>query len=335
MRLILTPANSISVKMQAMRLHLLVLVLGAAVLAHAETLLVLNKEGSLAIVDAASRKVLGSVRTGEQPHEAEASEDGTLAYVSNYGGPGAGGNTLSVIDIAARKEIHRVDLGPLHRPHGLWPVGGKVYFTAESNKVIGRYDPKTNQVDWVLGTGQNGTHMVLVTPDEKLMFTANIASNSITMIEAAGVQNWNETVIPVGKGPEGFDLSPDGKQIWAANSQDGSVSVIDVATKKVVQTFGVQTKRSNRLKFTPDGRLVLISDLAAGDLLVLQRDTKKELKRLRLGASPAGILVEPSSARAYVAVTGDNNVAVIDLKTLELEARIQTGNGPDGMAWVK
>ena len=45
--------------------------------------------------------------------------------------------------------------------------------------------------------------------------------------------------------------------------------------------------------------------------------------------------VEPSSARAYVAVTGDNNVAVIDLKTFELEARIQTGNGPDGMAWVK
>ena len=318
-----------------MRFQLLALVLGAAVMAPAEKLLVLNKEGSLAIVDPATRKVLGTVRTGEQPHEAEASEDGKLAYVSNYGGPGAGGNTLSIIDIAGRKEIHRVDLGPLRRPHGLWAAGGKVYFTAESNKVIGRYDPNANHVDWLLGTGQNGTHMVLVTPDEKLMFTANIASNSMTIIEAAGVQNWNETVVPVGKGPEGFDLSPDGKQIWAANSQDGSISIIDVASKKVVNTFGVQTKRSNRLKFTPDGRLVLISDLTAGDLLVLDHSTKKELKRLHLGSAPAGILVEPSSARAYVAVTGDNNVAVIDLKTLELEARIQTGNGPDGMAWIK
>jgi hypothetical protein len=36
-----------------------------------------------------------------------------------------------------------------------------------------------------------------------------------------------------------------------------------------------------------------------------------------------------------VAVTGDNNVAVIDLKTLELVDRISTGIGPDGMAWVK
>jgi YVTN family beta-propeller protein len=297
---------------------------------NAQTLLVLNKEGSLAIVDPASRKVLGKVPTGEQPHEVEASEDGKLAFTSNYGG-----KTISVIDIAARKELHRFDLGSMTRPHGLWFTGGKLYFTAEPNKVIGRYDPAANVVDWVLGTGQNGTHMVHVTPGAAQIFTANIGSDSITIIEPAGVGNWNETVIPVGKGPEGFDISPDGKQLWAANSRDGSVSVIDIATKKVVHTFGVQTKRSNRLKFTPEGRLVLISDLEAGDLLVLDHNTRKELKRMNLGHQPAGILVEPGGARAYVAVTGDNNVAVIDLKSLELQGRIQTGTGPDGMAWVK
>jgi len=111
-------------------------------------------------------------------------------------------------------------------------------------------------------------------------------------------------VVPVGKGPEGFDLSPDGKQIWAANSRDGSVSIVDLYTKKVIHTFSVQTKRSNRLKFTPDGRLVLISDLDSGDLVVLERATRKELKRVKLGSQPAGILIEPDSARAYVAVTG-------------------------------
>src|SRR5262249_7722804 len=100
-------------------------------------------------------------------------------------------------------------------------------------------------------------------------------------------------------------------------------------------TFQVQTKRSNRLKFTPDGRLVLISDLTAGELLVLERASRKDVKRIKLGSSPAGILVQPDSSRAYVAVTGDDNVAVIDLRTLDLEARIQTGKGPDGMAWVR
>ena len=307
-----------------------------AALAPAQTLLVLNKEGSLAIVDPNARKVLATVRTGDQPHEVAASDDGKLAFVSNYGGGGAGaGKTLSVIDIPCRKEIHRVDLTPLSRPHGLWAVNGKCYFTAEANKVIGRYDPATNQIDTIIGTGQNTTHMVEGLPDESRIFTSNIGSGTITIIDRAGVGNWNETVVPVGKGPEGFDLSPDGRQLWAANSQDGTVSVVDLPTKTVINTFRVQTKRSNRLKFSPDGRLVLISDLEVGELLVLERGTRRELKRMKLGRQPAGILITPDSARAYVAVTGDNNVAVIDLKTLELTDRLQTGTGPDGMAWIR
>jgi YVTN family beta-propeller protein len=314
-----------------MKLASLIALIAAAGLAPAQTLLVLNKEGTLAIVDPASKKVLGTVRTGEQPHEVEASADGKLAFVTNYGG----GNSLSVIDIPGRKELHRVDLTPLSRPHGVSVVGNKAYFTAEANKVIGRYDPAANKVDWVLGTGQNSTHMVLALPDESKIFTSNIGSDSITIIERAGVGNWNETVVPVGQGPEGFDLSPDGKQLWAANSRDGSVSIIDLATKKVVNTFNVQTKRSNRLKFTPDGRLVLISDLEAGELIVLERATRKNVKRIKLGKQLAGILVTPDSSRAYCAVTGDDNVAVIDLKSLELVDRLKTGVGPDGMAWIK
>jgi YVTN family beta-propeller protein len=316
-----------------MKSALLLLVIAAG-LAPAQTLLVLNKEGSLAVVDPNAKKVLATVPTGEQPHEVAATADGRIACVTNYGGGASGGKTLSIIDIPGRKELHRVDLTPLGRPHGVWAVGGKCYFTAEANKVIGRYDPAANHVDFLLGTGQNTTHMVLPLPDESKIFTSNIGSDSITIIERTGANNWNNTDVPVGKGPEGFDLSPDGKQIWAANSRDGSVSVIDVATKSVVQTFRVQTKRSNRLKFSPDGRLVLISDLDAGELLVLERATKKELKRVKLGRQPAGILITPDSARAYVAVTGDDNVAVIDLKTLELADRLKTGVGPDGMAWI-
>jgi YVTN family beta-propeller protein len=314
-----------------MKLALIALGLAAG-LASAETLLVLNKEGTLAIVDPASKKVLGTVRTGDQPHEVVVTADGKTAVASNYG-TGAGGNSLSVIDLGGRKET-RVDLAPMSRPHGLWTVGNKVYFTAEANQLIGRYDPATNKVDLVLGTGQTGTHMVLALPDESKIFTANIGGNSMSIIERAGVGNWRQTVVPVGQGPEGFDLSPDGKQLWAANSRDGNISVIDVATKKVLSTFDIRTKRSNRLKFTPDGRLVLVSDLDTGELVVIEHATRKDLKRIKIGAGLAGILITPDSSRAYCAATGDNNVGVIDLKTLELVDRLRTGNGPDGMAWI-
>jgi YVTN family beta-propeller protein len=317
-----------------MKLASIIALTAAAALAPAQTLLVLNKEGTLAIVDPGSKKILGTVRVGDQPHEVDVSADGKLAFVTNYG-TGPNGNTLSVVDLAARKELHRVDIAPLTRPHGIWAVGNKAYFTAEANKIVGRYDAASNKVDMLLGTGQNATHMVLVLKDESKLFTANIASNTITIAERSGGGAWNTTAVEVGQGPEGFDLSPDGKQLWAANSRDGSVSVVDLATKKVVNTFNIQTKRSNRLKFSPDGRLVLVSDLDAGELVILEHSTRKDLKRLKLGRGLAGILITPDSARAYCAATGDNNVAVVDLKTLELVDRLQTGVGPDGMAWIK
>lgn len=307
--------------------------LAAADLPH-PALLALNKEGTLAIVNPATKQVVAKIKVGESPHEAAATPDGKYTFVSNYGSS-IPGSTISVIDLAAQKEIHRVDLGPLRKPHGLAVFDGKLYFTAETNKIIGRYDPATNQVDWLLGTGQDQTHMIELNRDGRQIYTANIQSNTICIIDRTGEASWHVDAIPVGKGPEGFDVTPDGRELWAAGSQDGSVSVIDIAMKRVTRTFNVQTKRSNRLRFTPDGKLVLISDLAAGDLLILDRETRKELKRLKLGSQPAGILVQPDGARAYVAVTGDNNIAVIDLKTLELVDRLSTGQNPDGMAWVK
>lgn len=299
-------------------------------------LLVLNKdENSLAIIDPGSRKVVARVPTGEVPHELVVSSDGKLAFTSNYGAQKPG-NSISVIDLANQKELRRVDLGPLGRPHGLFFADGKLYFTSEASKNIGRYDPIENKIDWLLGTGQNGTHMVLISNDRNTIFTANIGSDTISLIErASGANGWNQTVIPVGKGPEAMDLSPDGKEFWAAHSRDGAVSVIDVGSKKVVQTIAVNTKRSNRLKFTPDGKTVLISDLGGGELVVVDAAARKEIKRIAVGKNPEGILIVPDGSRAYVAISGDKNLAIMDLKTLQVTDRIPTGGSPDGMAWAE
>lgn len=301
-------------------------------------LLVLEKnDKSLAIVDPATLKVTGRIPAGEDPHEIVASEDGKYAYISNYGAFQNPQHTLSVADLSQQKALPAVDLGALRAPHGLDIVGGKVYFTAEGSKVIGRYDPSTRQIDWVLGIGQNRTHMLLVSKDDSKIFTSNVNADSIGILDRdknGDASGWVEAYIPVGKGPEGFDVSPDGKELWAANSHDGTVSVIDLASRKVVQTFDIHTKFANRVKFTPDGKLVLISDLGTGDLVVLDTSGRKELKRLSLGHGVAGILIVPDGSRAYVAVSPDSQIAVVDLKSLSVTGHIATGKGPDGMAWA-
>jgi YVTN family beta-propeller protein len=309
-------------------------------------LVVLSKDASeLEILDTETFKVVGRVETGSVPHEVVVSDDGKLALVTNYG-PHQAGTTLSLIDLDAQKEIQRVNLmnvigpngekfGDLLGPHGAQFFDGKFYFTAEGSKKIARYDPATNAVDWTHEIGQNRTHMLVIAPGGKTIYTSNVNSNTVTAVEAGADGRWTNTVIAVGKGPEGIDLSPDGKEVWAANSDDGTVSIIATSSKKVVATVDVATKHSNRVKFTPDGKLVLISDLGSGDLVIVDTGTRKVVKRIKLGSSVEGILVQPDGRRAFVAVSSDNKVDVLDLRKLEVTGTIATGKDPDGMAWRK
>jgi YVTN family beta-propeller protein len=310
---------------------------GTAVLSGQATppaaLLVLAKTDlTLAIVDPASLQVLSRVPSGPDPHEVVASTDGKFAYISNYGGGAY--NTLTIVNLVERKALPPVDLGPLRGPHGLVFAGGKVWFTAEGAKVIGSYDPSSRKVDWVLGTGQNRTHMIFVYEDLQRIVTTNMSSATMTIAEKSQRGDWDETLVGVGRGAEGFDVSSDGKEIWAANAQDGAISIVDVGTKKVTQTLAANVQGANRLKFTPNGKLVFVSTLRGPDLAIFDAATRKEVKRVKIGRGAAGIQMQPDGSRAFVSCTPDDYVAVIDLKTLEVTGHINAGKQPDGLAWM-
>ena len=252
--------------------------------------------------------------------------------------PTAPSGGISVIDLDAQTELRRLDIGPGSAPHDVRFAGGKLYFTAEGYKVIGRYDPRRDQVDWLLGIGQDGTHMLVLSEDHNTIFTANRGSNSVTVVEdvAAGPPNWRVTAIPVGgEFPEGIDLSPDGREVWTATRNDGGVSIIDVGTKEVIQRLDLNLRDPNRLQFTPDGRRVLIADGEGSSLVVLDAAARTEITRLDL--APNAVLVQPDGSRASAALRGSNSVAVIDLDTLEVTGQIPTGpgSGPGCMFWLE
>ncbi|WP_158749376.1 YncE family protein [Acidobacterium sp. S8] len=324
------------------------------------SLLVLSKQDhTLSIVDASNLQVVAKVPVGNDPHEVIASTDGTTAYVSNYGFGAF--HTLAVVDLVAHQALPEIDLGPLHGPHGLTFAGDKIWFTAEAAKAIGRYDPVTHKVDWILGTGQNRTHMIYVSADLQHIVTTNVSSGTVSIIDQEPIHmpgpppgmhppsgggtpppgpppgsmprtDWNETVVRVGNGSEGFDVSPDGNEIWVANAQDGTISVIDFHEKKVIQTIAANAQGANRLKFTPDGKRVLVS--SGPELVVFDASARKEVKRMNIGHGSGGVLIQPDGRRAFVACGPDNYVAVIDLESLEITGHIQAGREPDGLAWA-
>src|ERR1700728_2842357 len=197
------------------------------------SLLALSKHNhTLAIVDPNKLQVVARAPVGPDPHEVIASSDGKTAYVSIYGGGRY--HILSVIDLIAQRALPGIDLGALNGPHGLAFVGGRLWFTAEGAKAVGRFDPASGKIDWIMGTGQNRTHMIYVTADQKQVYTTNVSSATVSILEKIALppmgpppgmrvgpngpppggpppgnggpprMDWNQTVIPVGRGGEGF-----------------------------------------------------------------------------------------------------------------------------------
>jgi YVTN family beta-propeller protein len=333
-----------------------------------KALLALSKaDHTLSIIDPVTLKVIARVPVGQDPHEVVASADGKTAYVSIYGGGSL--HELNVIDLIGQKPLVNIDTRPLFGPHGLAFANGKAWFTAEGSKSIGRYDPATGKLDWSMGTGQDRTHMIYVSANGKKIYTTNVSSGTVSIFsdtlmqpgqfgppgakppgppgpqgarppgqpgppDARPHEEWRQTIIPTAAGSEGFDVSPDGKELWTAASEDGTITIINLVTEKQDTRIDANVSGANRLKFTPDGKLVFISSLRDGQLFIYDAASRKEFKRINIGHGAAGILMDPDGTRAFVACTGDNYIAVIDLKTLEVIAHLDAGGGPDGMEWA-
>ncbi len=347
----------------------LCLLVGLTVVGNAQplpkvTLLALSKANhTLAIIDPVTLKIIARVPVGEDPHEVIASADGTKAYVTNYGGGSL--HQLNVIDLVAKKALPSIDTRPLMGPHGITFAAGKVWFSAEGTKTVGRFNPATGKVDWCMGTGQDRTHMVYVTNDGKRVYTTNVSSATVsilidTLIQFGGFpslggnprpggiptqggnpslrpgarEDWRQTVIPVAKGSEGFDVSPDGRELWTAGSEDGTVTVVDITAKQVAASINAQAVGANRLKFTPNGQMVLVTSLRTGDLFVYNAATRQLVKKISTGHGAAGILVDLDGSRAFIGCSADNYVAVIDLNKLEITGHMDVGGEPDGLAWA-
>jgi YVTN family beta-propeller protein len=268
--------------------------------------------------------------TGKGAHEAAAC--GSRVVVSNYGDVPNPGHSLSVYDVASRSLQTTIETAPLMRPHGMLCDAATLFFTSESSLAIGRVKFDQNKVDLVVGHGQKTGHMVAGRLDPLQLFTGNILGNTVSRILPAQPGGWDVAAVPVGKAPEGIDASPDGSQVWAANRQDNSISVVDVASWKVTATL-TTTAFIYRLRFTPDGKYVLATQPDTGSVLVYDAATRALVKTLDIGAAPVAVALHPSQpSRAFIVASQAKQVVEVDLATFQIGRRYPIGGNADGIA---
>lgn len=194
---------------------------------QAPSYLMINSKGDQAVLllDYKSLKPLGKVLVGEDPHEIVISPEGKTAYISKPQ-MNANGHEIAVVDIPTRRLEKIIDTRPFFVPHGLVLQKGKLWFTAQGSKAVGVYDIASEKVKTVFGTGQDFTHLIHVTPDGNRFYCTNVESGTVSIYEKkelppylppTGVLppnakprvEWRQTLVEVGVGAEGFDVSPD------------------------------------------------------------------------------------------------------------------------------
>jgi YVTN family beta-propeller protein len=307
----------------------LAVVLVAASPAAAETLLIGNKgENTVSFVDLASGKERARVDTGAAPHEVAISPSGKEAAVVAFGG-----TTIDIFDIASARRLRRIDLAPNAAPHGIvWTRDDRILITAEKSKSLAIVDPRRGTVA-AIGTDQDGSHMVVVSPDRRRAYVANIGSGTVSVFDLRRAQKLGD--IAIGGNPEGLALTRDGNQLWVGDNAAPRLRVIDLATERVIATLPTDPV-AIRVAISPDGSTAVTSNIGAGTLSVFDVATRKPLRTIVVSgareAIQASLLFSRDGQRIYVAETGRNTIAEVELASGRVLRRIAAGKNGDGLA---
>ena len=297
--------------------------------ASGPVLLVGNKgEDTLSFVDLTTGQELGRRPTGKAPHEIAISPDGRTAAVVAYGH-----KTIDLFDVASRAKLKTIDLSPNEGPHGLvWLRDGRLVVTTERSKSLAVVDPVAGKVLASIPTDQEGTHMVAVTSDGRIAYTANIRSGTVSVVDLKLGKKTHD--IAVGGEPEGIALSKEEQVLWVADLKGARVQAFD--TESLDKIGEVATGAIPiRVAASPDGRWIVTSNVGDGSLTVIDAASRKKVRDVPItGTQEAGqvtILFGPDG-RLYAAETGRNTVAEIDLASGKVLRRLPAGTNGDGLA---
>jgi DNA-binding beta-propeller fold protein YncE len=134
----------------------------------------------------------------------------------------------------------------------------------------------------------------------------------------------------VGRGPRAMAFTPDGKTMLVGVIDDDSIAFMNAASGEIENTIGGVGNSPQRVVVASNGQsAVVVSRITHSLHLVdLTEGRRRALRRLQVGPFPMGLELSDPPNYAYVAVSGDNNLAIVDLRTLDIVRLIPTGKTP-------
>jgi YVTN family beta-propeller protein len=140
-------------------------------------------------------------------------------------------------------------------------------------------------------------------------YIPNDISGTVSVISTAN--NQVVDTIPVGSGPEGVAVTPDGSKVYVANQAANTVAVIATDTNNVIASIPVGNTPVG-VAVTPDGSTVYVANQGSNNVSVISTATNTVIgSAIPVGSGPDGVAVSPDGGKVYVANEFDATVSVI------------------------
>ena len=283
----------------------------------------LSAHDSVALLDAQTLARMGTLAVGKNPHEIDAAPNGRRAYVAD-----AGDTTITVIALeSGPRVVTRWRLRDSASVHDVtvsedgatvWGVDGSRSLAVELAAATG-VERRRIKLDRAGGwmVDRRG-HTVAI---------GNLEGGAVTLLDA---RTRRQRVLATAEGEIDAALSPDGKQVWSVNLQNGQLSIHDAVTGELIERKASGTKPV-RVAFAATGLALVVSD-SDSTLFEYDRRTRAQTRKLTLPRGPKVIAVSGDGRRAYISHPESNSLSVIDLAALVLLRTIPLAGTPDGVA---
>jgi YVTN family beta-propeller protein len=144
---------------------------------------------------------------------------------------------------------------------------------------------------------------VKLSPDGSVFYAADMHSDGVHMIDGESFQDLG--FIPTGKGAHGLYISRDSKVMYVSNRGEGTISLIDLATRKVSIKWELPGGGSPDMGgVSSDGKILWLAGRFNSEVYAIATDTGKLLARIPVGHGPHGLCVYPQPGRYSLGHTG-------------------------------
>jgi YVTN family beta-propeller protein len=293
------------------------------------------------IIDPATFKIIGHFDVGREPQHVVPSWDLKDLWVLNDLGDsvthvdpktGEKGATIRVQDpynmyftpdgkfaIVVAEREHRLDFRDPHTMKMIDPLkvpckgvdhmdftadGRYLIASCEFSSTVLKVDVENRKVIGTLPLEKGGMPQdVKTSPDGKVFYVADMMANGVYLIEPDSFKRIG--FMATGKGAHGLYVSRDSKTLYVSNRGEGSVTLIDLATRKIVNKWEIPGKGTPDMGgVSPDGKQLWLSGRYSREVYVFDTSNGKLLARIPVGKGPHGLAYFPQPGRYSLGHTG-------------------------------